>query len=158
MGKIKLSIKLKNRLIDLDKIKKAVLKVSSSVDCTKRKFKEVNLILEELFTNVVNHGFNDNDEHEIHLTLSCDDKDLVIRMEDDGKPFDLTSASTPDTKCAIEKRFIGGLGVHFIKYFIDECKYQRKKGKNIIELKKYIKESGHAEKLNCNTKSNKECK
>ena len=157
MGKIKLSIKLKNRLIDLDKIKKAVLKVSSSVDCTKRKFKEVNLILEELFANVVNHGFNDNDEHEIVLSLSCDDKDLVIRMEDDGKPFDLTSASTPDTQCAIEKRFIGGLGVHFIRYFVDECKYQRKKGKNIIELKKYIKESGQTEKSNCNIKSNKEC-
>ena len=157
MGKFKLSIKLKNRLIDLDKIKKAVLKVSSSVDCTNRKFKEVNLILEELFTNVVNHGFNDNDEHEIDLFLSCDDKDLVIRMEDDGKPFDLTSASKPDTKCALEKRFIGGLGVHFIKYFADECKYQHKKGKNIIELKKNINESGQTEKSNCNTKSNKEC-
>jgi serine/threonine-protein kinase RsbW len=157
MGKFKLSIKLKNRLIELDKIKKAVLKVSSSVDCTKRKFKEVNLILEELFTNVVNHGFNDNDEHEIDLFLTCDDKDLVIRMEDDGKPFDLTSASKPDTKCALEKRFIGGLGVHFIKYFVDECKYQRTKGKNIIELKKYIKLSEQTEKSNCKTKSNKEC-
>jgi len=65
MEKHNLSIKLKNRLIDLNKIKKAVLKLSSSVECTKRRFIEVNLILEELFTNVVNHGFNDDEEHDI---------------------------------------------------------------------------------------------
>ncbi|MCP4672959.1 MAG: ATP-binding protein [Desulfobacula sp.] len=142
MEKIKLSIKLKNRLIDLGKIEKAILKMSSSIDCTRRKFKEVSLILEELFTNVVNHGFNDNHEHDIDLTLSCDDKSLKIRMEDDGRPFDLTCASKPDTRCAIEKRLVGGLGVHFIKHFADECKYQRKQGKNIIELKKHIKDNG----------------
>ncbi len=152
MGKINLSIKLKNRLIDLGKIKKAVLKMSSSVDCTKRKFKEVHLVLEELFTNVVNHGFNDDNEHDIELSLSCDDKSLKIRMEDDGKPFDLTAASKPDTQCAIEKRLVGGLGVHFIKHFVDECKYKRKQGKNIIELKKYIKDNGQAEKSTCDSK------
>ncbi len=152
MRKINLSIKLKNRLIDLDKIKKAVLKMSSSIDCTKRKVKEVNLVLEELFTNVVNHGFNDTHEHEIDLALSCDDKSLKIRMEDDGEPFDMTTASKPDTKCVIEKRLIGGLGVYFIRHFVDEYKYQRKQGKNIVELKKYIKDNGESEKSTCASK------
>ncbi len=140
MEKLKLAIKLKNRLIDLAKIKNAVLKMSSSVQCTSQNFKVINLILEELFTNVVNHGFKDNDEHEhdIDLLLSCDDKTLQIRMEDDGKPFDPTDTDCPDTKCALEKRLIGGLGVHFIKHFADECIYLRKKGKNIIELKKKL--------------------
>ncbi|MBC2703827.1 ATP-binding protein [Desulfobacula sp.] len=138
MGKVNLSIKLKNRLNDLDRIKKAVSKMSPSIDCTKRKFQEINLIIEELFTNVVCHGFNDDKEHDIDLYLTCDEKLLIIRMEDDGKPFDITAASAPDTKCAIEKRFVGGLGIHFVKYFADDCKYYRKKGKNIIVLKKYI--------------------
>jgi len=136
MGKVKLSIKLKNRLNDLEKIKTAVSKMSTAVHCTRRKFQEIDLILEELFTNVVCHGFNDNKEHDIDISLSCDDTSLMIRMEDDGKPFDITSASKPDTRCAIEKRCVGGLGIHFVKHFIDECKYYRKKGKNIIVLKK----------------------
>jgi len=149
MEKHNLSIKLKNRLIDLNKIKKAVLKLSSSVECTKRRFIEVNLILEELFTNVVNHGFNDDEEHDIALSLSCDESSMKIRMEDDGKPFDLTKAESPDTKCAIEKRFIGGLGVHFVKHFADKCTYQRKNGKNVIELIKHIKENGQLKDSNC---------
>ena len=138
MGKVNLSIKLKNRLNELDKLKAAVSKMSATITCTKRNSKEINLILEELFTNVVNYGFNDDKEHDIDLSLSCDEKSLIIRMEDDGKPFDFTAAAVPDTKCAIEKRYVGGLGIHFIKHFIDDCKYYRKKGKNIVVLKKYI--------------------
>lgn len=138
MGHFNLTIKLKNRLKDLDKIKKAVEGMGTTIECTRRKFKEIDLILEELFTNVVNHGFNDDKEHDIKLDLSCDEHCLQIRMEDDGKPFDLTAHASPDTKCALEKRYIGGLGVHLIKHFIDECKYIREKGKNIVILNKHL--------------------
>ena len=138
MRKVNLSIKLKNRLNELDKIKAAVSKMSATTDCTQRNSKEINLILEELFTNVVHHGFNDDKEHDIDLSISCDEKSLIIRMEDDGKPFDVTAAAAPDTKCAIEKRCAGGLGIHFVKHFIDDCKYFRKKSKNIVVLKKYM--------------------
>ena len=145
MGKVNLSIKLKNRLNELDKIKAAVAKMSATTDCTQRNSKEINLILEELFTNVVNYSFNDDKEHDIDLSLSCDEKSLIIRMEDDGKPFDFTAADAPDTKCAIEKRSVGGLGIHFVKHFIDDCKYYRKKGKNIVVLKKYMMDDAKIE-------------
>nr|NJM01239.1 ATP-binding protein [Desulfobacula sp.] len=140
MGKMKLSITLKNRLSDLDRIKALVLKMSGAVDCTRRKLKEIDLILEELFTNVVNHGFKDNKEHDIDISLSCDDRILEIRMEDDGEPFDITASPLPDTRCALDKRGIGGLGIHLVKHFIDECRYYRKKNRNIIVLKKNIAE------------------
>jgi anti-sigma regulatory factor (Ser/Thr protein kinase) len=145
MGKVKVAIKLKNRLKDLEKIKKAVLKLHTAVNCTERKFKEIDLVLEELFTNVVCHGFNDDKEHEIDISLSCDETSLMIRMEDDGKPFDITAAGMPDTRCAIEKRCVGGLGIHFVKHFIDECKYSRENGKNIVVLKKKITNDDHLE-------------
>ncbi len=143
MGKVKLSITLKNRLADLDKIKTAVLKLSGAIDCTRRKLKEIDLILEELFANVVHHGFKDNREHDIDISLSCDDGILEIRMEDDGEPFDITASPAPDTRCALDKRGIGGLGIHFVKHFIDDCKYYRKKNKNIIVLKKNMAEKTH---------------
>lgn len=133
---MKLSITLKNRLSDLKKLKEIVLKMSESIDCTQRKLKEIDLILEELFTNMVNHGFSDNQEHDIDISLSCDDTVMVIRMEDDGEPFDINASPPPDIHCAIEKRGIGGLGIHFVKHFIDECRYYRKKNKNIIVMKK----------------------
>ena len=138
MEKVELFIKLKNRLVDIEKLKEAVAKIDSTINCTTRKIKEIDLVLEELFTNIVNHGFADNEEHDIEVSLSCDQGALEIRMEDDGKPFDITKAEAPDTRCALEKRCVGGLGIHFIKHFIDECKYYRKKNKNIVVIKKRI--------------------
>ena len=67
MGKINLSIKLKNHPDELDKIKAAVSKMSATTDCTQRNSKEINLILEELFTNVLKYGFDDDKEHDINL-------------------------------------------------------------------------------------------
>lgn len=108
---------------------------------SKRKRCEIHLVLEELFTNIVNHGFTDEKEHEIHIELRCNHASMSIRMEDDGPPFNPTKKSSPDTGCAIEERLIGGLGIHFVKHFIDTCTYQRKNGKNIMILEKHLEGS-----------------
>jgi serine/threonine-protein kinase RsbW len=140
MEKLNLSLNLKNNLDELDKIKAAVAKLSETNTCDCRKSNELNLILEELFANVVLHGFSDDKEHDIKLIISCDESSMLIRIEDDGVPFDLTSATSPDTKCAIEERNIGGLGIHFVKHFMDDCQYYRQDNKNIIVLKKNIRD------------------
>ena len=132
------SIRLKNRLTDLEKIRGAVEDLISGMSCTKRKFKEIDLVLEELFVNVVRHGFVDDKEHEIKLTLGCENDMLIIRMEDDGRPFNILEAEPTDTRCPIEKRCVGGLGIQFVKHFTDHCEYHRKNGKNIVLLKKKI--------------------
>jgi len=131
-----LLIRVKNRLDDLETINKAVDAMPNTLCCSKKKRCEIQLVLEELFTNIVNHGFNDREEHEIEIEVKCDKGALVIRMEDDGAPFNPTNCSSPDTRCAIEERLVGGLGIHFVKHFIDSCSYERKNNKNIMILKK----------------------
>lgn len=138
MNNVSTSIKLKNRLTDLEKIRQAVSSLTSAQSCTKRKFKEIDLVLEELFVNVVHHGFTDDKEHEIKLSLGCEDEMLIIRMEDDGRPFNIMEAKNTDTRCAIEKRCAGGLGIQLVKHFTDHCEYHRQDGKNVIILKKKI--------------------
>lgn len=140
MGKITVSIKLRNRLEELGKIKDAVAEAVSSATCTKRKFKEIDLVLEELFSNVVLHGFVDDREHEIILSLYREDNMLIIRMEDDGRPFNILNAEPADTQCPIERRGVGGLGIHFVRHFTDHCEYHREKNKNIVIVKKKITE------------------
>ncbi len=108
---------------------------------SKRKRCEIHLILEELFTNIVNHGFTDEKEHEIQIELRCNHTAMTIRFEDDGPAFNPTKKCSPDTGCAIEERLIGGLGIHFVKHFIDTCTYERKNGKNIMVLEKRLGDS-----------------
>jgi len=131
-----LLIRVKNRLDNLETISHAVDSMPDTLCFSKKKRCEIQLILEELFTNIVNHGFTDKEEHEIEIELSCCKGDMVIRIEDDGDPFNPMNQSSPDTRCAIEERLVGGLGIHFVKCFIDSCSYERKNNKNIMTLKK----------------------
>jgi len=134
-------IRVKNRLNELETIRRVVEQMPETVCFSKRKRCEIHLILEELFTNIVNHGFTDEKEHEIHIELRCNHAAMTIRMEDDGPPFNPTESCSPDTGCALEERLVGGLGIHFVKHFIDTCTYERKNGKNIMVLQKRLQDS-----------------
>lgn len=48
---------------------------------------EINICLDELFTNIVSYGFNDDLDHKIKFTMMVDDKILTAIIEDDGEPF-----------------------------------------------------------------------
>lgn len=133
-----LPIRVKNRLEELPVLCRAVDTLNARVNLSRRKCCEIQLVLEEIFTNIVNHGFSDKREHEIEIIISFQGDMLTIRFEDDGKAFDPTGAACPDTGCALEQRLVGGLGVHFVKHFIDTCSYRREKDKNIMILQKKL--------------------
>ncbi len=132
------SIQLRNRVDDLARIEAALESISEQVCCSKRKMCETQLIIEELFTNIVNHGFDDEGEHTISLSISWDDNFLTLKIEDDGKPFNPTEAAAPDTACVLTNRLIGGLGIHLMKHFVDICQYTRKDGKNRVIIQKKL--------------------
>ena len=78
---------------------------------------EINLGLEELFTNVVFYGYDDTWEHKITIDFTLlDDVNLQMRIEDDGKPFNLLERYVPDIfEKSLDERHIGGIGIKLIK-------------------------------------------
>jgi serine/threonine-protein kinase RsbW len=79
---------------------------------------------EEVFTNTVSYGFKDDSEHWVGIELKKDPDALEVEIVDDGIPYDpLTEAPEPDISAALEDRQIGGLGVHMIKYYMDDLSY-----------------------------------
>ncbi|ACN17178.1 RsbW1 [Desulforapulum autotrophicum HRM2] len=133
-----LPIRVKNHLEELPVLCRAIDTLDSEINLSRKKRCEIQLVLEEIFTNIVNHGFTDKREHDIEIILTFQKDLLTIRFEDDGKAFDPTGVPCPDTGCALEQRLVGGLGVHFVKHFIDTCSYRREKDKNIMILKKRL--------------------
>ena len=91
-----------------------------------------------MFTNIISHGFPDEDEH--HVQVTCDNEEGVfkITIEDDGIPFNPTDAPHPNLKCAFKDRDIGGLGIHLIRSYMDRIEYTRKDGKNVLILTKIL--------------------
>jgi anti-sigma regulatory factor (Ser/Thr protein kinase) len=102
---------------------------------------QLNLVLEELFTNIVFYGFADDpaQERRIGIDFSRADGVLIVVVTDDAKPFNLLEqAEDPGVDKPLEERDIGGLGIHFVKTVMDSVEYARRDGKNIVTLtKKY---------------------
>jgi anti-sigma regulatory factor (Ser/Thr protein kinase) len=99
---------------------------------------EIDLVSEELFTNIISYGYTDDAEHWIETTLSLEHGTLIMRIEDDGIPFNPLEAESPDLDSSLEERCIGGLGVHFAKHFAKDVFYERCGNKNILTLKQVI--------------------
>lgn len=98
----------------------------------------INLVIEEALSNIIFYAFNDNAKHEIKLSISIDNNKLVIKITDDGIPFDPLSLAQPDLTLSAEDRPIGGLGIFLISQIMDEMNYKRQKNQNLLTLNKNI--------------------
>lgn len=100
---------------------------------------DVNLILEELFTNFVK--YNPEGEEEIEISLERLEDDLEIRLVDVGvREFDPTARPEVDVDRKPEERTPGGLGIHLVKKIADEIRYEHRDGASIITVTKRLED------------------
>jgi anti-sigma regulatory factor (Ser/Thr protein kinase) len=138
MTEIAYTFELRNDLSELDRLCQKCESVGESMGMSKKLIFEMNLALDELFTNIISYGFEDDEEHRIKIEIKVQQNELLIRIEDDGIPFDPILAEAPNLECRIEDCKIGGLGIHLIKKLMDEIHYERMNDINILILKKRI--------------------
>jgi anti-sigma regulatory factor (Ser/Thr protein kinase) len=140
MPKKPYSFKLKSDLAELDKLSRHVQQFGNAIGLSKKFLFEINLALDELFTNIISYGFKDDRDHLIEITMIPRNNSLELCIEDDGIPFNLIEVEDPDLPCDIETCKIGGLGIHLIKNLMDEVCYTRLKDKNRLTLRKDLTE------------------
>ncbi len=129
---------LLNQVSELEKIANRIEELSEAWNIPPKIGMELNLVLEELFTNVVFYAFDDNMEHNITIDFVLPDVHQVqITIRDDGKPFNLLDKNTDENfGKPVEERQIGGLGIHFIRKMMNSVDYRREGNKNIVTLTK----------------------
>jgi serine/threonine-protein kinase RsbW len=129
---------LKSRLSELNTLCRHLEDCGSVMELPQKCLFEINLGLDELFTNIIAYGFEDDSEHQIKFSLAKDEETLVVQVEDDGKPFNPLEAAGPAVSDDLDSINIGGLGIHLVKKMMDAIDYQRVKGKNRLILKKCV--------------------
>ncbi len=130
------SLILKNEVTELEKIALKLEELSEIWMLPPRVVMEINLALEELFSNVVFYAFNDGKEHLIRVDFSMTGPDtIMLTIEDDGQPFNLLEKPATDTiDLPLEQRPVGGLGIHLVKEMMTNVEYRRENGHNIVTL------------------------
>jgi serine/threonine-protein kinase RsbW len=129
---------LKNTISEIRALSNTVKKFAEEYDLSSNVTYDIRLVLEEIFSNIVFYGFRDQDEHQIDISLSLNDNNLVLEIKDDGIPFNPLESKTPDLETPIEKMEAGGMGIHIVRSLVDEIKYFRKQNKNILVMKKTL--------------------
>lgn len=82
----------------------------------------LDLIAEELFTNLVRHNRDGTEDIAIGLGWERPVVTLTIRdFEVEG--WDVTQAAPVDTMLPLEQRRAGGLGLHLVRQFADRMDY-----------------------------------
>jgi len=99
----------------------------------------VNFVVEEIFTNMVK--YQSGSENDVSIGLSRENDALEIRLVDYGvEYFDPTSAPAVDVNKPLTERRPGGLGVHLVKMYVDDFRYEYTDGNSIITLTKNLKD------------------
>ena len=133
-----LSVTLTNKLTEIERLGGMVDEFATRHALPMKAVFEINLSLDELLTNIISYGYEDNLSHDILVTMAVEDGEVAIALEDDGRAYNPFTAPAPDLERPLEDRVVGGLGVHFVRNLMDAFEYRRVRDRNIVLLKKKI--------------------
>ena len=104
-------------------------------DVTPDQISEVELIAEELLTNVVRALQTRGGAGGLSLDCAVTPAELVLTVRDDGPQFDPLAHKSPELDSPIDDRDVGGLGIVIVRRLADRCRYARVDGRNVMEIR-----------------------
>lgn len=109
------------------------------VGCSPAEEMEIDVVLDEVLSNIANYAYTP----EIGLvTIQVEtEKDapmVTISFADGGIPYNPLEQEAPDVNVPLQKRKIGGLGIHLTKKLMDHVSYEYREGKNILHIHKKL--------------------
>ena len=96
----------------------------------------VNLAIDEILTNTISYGYEDDERHQIEIIVRVEAEALVVVIVDDSMPFDLALAPERDLEASLEDTPLGGLGLFLVHQMMDSVEYRREEGCNVVTLVK----------------------
>jgi serine/threonine-protein kinase RsbW len=105
---------------------------------------ELNLVLEELFTNAIRHGGCEGMSEAAQIRLRSDPNGVSVEFADRGAAFDPLQAAEPDLETDLAHRQAGGLGIHLVRQIMQDLEYRRAGGWNRLTMRRasQLKEQG----------------
>jgi sigma-B regulation protein RsbU (phosphoserine phosphatase) len=100
---------------------------------------ELNLVAEEIVTNIQKYAQLVNHDATVELLLSHHTEKLVLEVRDAGAAFNpLQDAKRSTLGADIDSAEIGGLGVHLLTQLTDRQQYRREDGLNVLRVEKRL--------------------
>jgi anti-sigma regulatory factor (Ser/Thr protein kinase) len=89
------------------------------------------LAVEELGTNIIKYGYDDQELHAINLLVFSEAEAFRICLEDDGHEFNPCQTPEPDSELSLQERTPGGWGLSLVRRLAAGMVYERRDAHNL---------------------------
>jgi serine/threonine-protein kinase RsbW len=136
MSEASSTLAVDNRIDELTRIYAAIEAFAERSHLPEPVRRALLLVVEELFTNVVNHGYPAGELDAIRLSVALDGGDVALTIRDHGKPFDATrTPRAPSGERTLEDMKVGGLGLFLVHEFARSVTSRRDGDANVTEVR-----------------------
>ena len=136
-------LRIKNQVTELEKVAQFVEEIGEELGLNMELQMNLNLVMEEMVSNVIFYAYPEGEEAEIELLAKSDGKELTFVLSDQGKEFDPTAKEDADPDINPADREIGGMGIFIVKNIMNKVTYQRLEGRNLLTMTKGIEEGSN---------------
>ena len=112
-----------------------------ALDCSPQARRKINVALDELLSNVAYYAYAPG-TGKVAVQMRYDETDgtVFLTFIDSGIPYNPLEKADPDITLSAENRPVGGLGILMVKKKMDGMEYRRENGRNILTVRKRIRE------------------
>lgn len=132
------SIILANDISEIARLNEFVEEIVNDFSLSPEVIFNLNLVLEEAVVNIINYAYPKEEHEKIYLSAKLHNDSIILVLTDTGKEFDPTMVPDTDITLSADERPIGGLGIFLIRQIMNEVKYERIDGKNVLTLEKKL--------------------
>jgi serine/threonine-protein kinase RsbW len=124
------------RLQAFDQVKALIDEFGAMCELGREDRHKLTIIVEELFTNTVNHGHSGDSDAPVFITFEEDRGGLRVIYEDSAPQFDpLLASQRTDIDATVNERRVGGLGIFITIGLAEKADYSYVEGRNRISLR-----------------------
>ncbi|MBN1400003.1 MAG: ATP-binding protein [Anaerolineae bacterium] len=109
--------------VNLARIAEFVGELARSVGMNESAVFDIQMAVDEACTNSITHAYAGIEDGEIRVCCHVDERDFVVSITDQGRPFDPSSVPEPDLSVPLVERQIGGLGLFFMRQLMDQIEF-----------------------------------
>lgn len=132
------SFQYASNIQEIPRIREDLEFLKSEWKIAKTETRQILVIIEEIFSNIIRFAFTDKIEHVVDIHLTLVDSRIEITIIDDGIAFNPLEYQIPQDHDPTNSE-TGGMGLTLIKTFSNSINYQRIYGKNYLKIQKKIK-------------------
>lgn len=117
---------------ELDTLNREIESFCERNDVPVSKLFSIQLIIEELVTNIVKYGQGDGNKGTIEVKVKIEGQQIRLIISDDTTAFNPLDQEEANPKLTLKERQVGGLGLFLVRKKVKALSYEHQNGFNVL--------------------------